>query len=107
MHFALYKSTVAMEKNFFVADLAIFSCCMHGHGLDRFGEVYASVDWDKGPSGQCVHKTCELTLWNAKKLNRPREGKKRKRPVASLHQHLKLLPQVIQKLHLPSGCARV
>ncbi|KAL7406316.1 hypothetical protein ABVT39_017681 [Epinephelus coioides] len=25
--------------------------------LDKFGNVYATVDWDKGPVGQCVHDT--------------------------------------------------
>lgn len=37
-------------------------------GLDKFGDVYAAVDWENGPGGQCVHQSCKLTLWNAKKL---------------------------------------
>jgi len=37
-------------------------------GLDKFGDVYATVDWDKGPGRQCVHNACKLTIWNAKKL---------------------------------------
>ncbi len=37
-------------------------------GLDKFGNAYATVDWDKGPNGHCVHDSCRLTLYNAKKL---------------------------------------
>ena len=31
-------------------------------GLDKFGDVFDSVDWDKGPSSQCVHDRCRLAL---------------------------------------------
>jgi len=37
-------------------------------GLDKFGDVYATVDWNNGPGRQCVHKACKLTLWNTRKL---------------------------------------
>ena len=37
-------------------------------GLDKFGDVYATVDWDNGPAGQYVHDSCRLTLCNSKKL---------------------------------------
>src|SRR6267154_6002624 len=37
-------------------------------GLDNFGDVYATVDWNNGPGRQCVHIACKLTLWNTKKL---------------------------------------
>lgn len=37
-------------------------------GLDKFGDVYTTVDWDNGPIGRCVHNTCMLTFSNAKKL---------------------------------------
>ena len=34
-------------------------------GLDKSGHVYSTtVDWDKGPVGQCVHEKCRLTLIN-------------------------------------------
>ncbi len=36
--------------------------------LDKFGDVHATVDWDKGPGGHCVHNTCKLTLSNGRKL---------------------------------------
>ena len=32
-------------------------------GLDKFGDVFESVDWENGPGKQCVHKTCKLTLY--------------------------------------------
>ena len=37
-------------------------------GLDKFGDVYERVDWDKGSVGQFVHDTCRLTLSSARKL---------------------------------------
>ena len=37
-------------------------------GLDKFGDVHATVDWGKGPIGQCVHDTCRVNLSRAKKL---------------------------------------
>ncbi len=37
-------------------------------GLDKFGDVHATVDWGKGPIGQRVHDTCRLNLSSAKKL---------------------------------------
>ena len=46
-------------------------------GLDKFGKVYATVDWHKGPTGLCVHSTCALTLWNAKKLEQAKKRQKK------------------------------
>ena len=46
--------------------------------LDRFGNVHAAVDWEKGPVGQYVHNTCRLTLWNAKKLKQSKERQKKR-----------------------------
>ena len=36
--------------------------------LNKFGDVHATVDWDIGPVGQCVHDAYRLTLRNTKKL---------------------------------------
>ena len=45
-------------------------------GLDKFGNVYATVNWEKGPVGQYAHNTCRLTLWNSKKLEQAKERRK-------------------------------
>ena len=45
-------------------------------GLDKFGDVPATVDWDKGPIGQCVHDACRLTLCNTKKLEQANKTEK-------------------------------
>ena len=37
-------------------------------GLDKFGEVFRTDDWDKGPSGHCIHDACRIYLYGAKKL---------------------------------------
>ena len=46
-------------------------------GLDKFANVHATVDWDKGHVGQCVHNTCRLTLLNAKKLKQTKKRQKK------------------------------
>uniref|UniRef100_UPI00358FA70A uncharacterized protein n=1 Tax=Myxine glutinosa TaxID=7769 RepID=UPI00358FA70A len=47
-------------------------------GLDKFGDVYATVNWDNGPGRQCVHKSCRLTLWNANKLEQAKTRQKKR-----------------------------
>lgn len=47
-------------------------------GLDKFGNVYATVDWDRGPAGQCVHDSCRLTLCNAKKLEQAKKRQEKR-----------------------------
>ena len=42
-------------------------------GLDKFGNVHATVDWDKGSAGQCVHDSCRLTLCNVTKLEQTKK----------------------------------
>ena len=37
---------------------------LHWKGLDRFGDVYDRVSWDKGPSGIYFHESCRLYLQN-------------------------------------------
>ena len=37
-------------------------------GLDKFGDVHKTVDWDKGPTGHYVHEVCRLNLCTARKL---------------------------------------
>ena len=42
-------------------------------GLDMFGDVHATVDWDKGPVGEYVINTCMLTFSNTKKLGQAKK----------------------------------
>jgi len=42
--------------------------------LDKFRNIYATVDWNNGAAGQYVHDSCRLTLCNSKKL---KQAKKR------------------------------
>ena len=37
--------------------------------LDKFGDVFTSVDWDSGSDGKFMHKSCELDLFNDRKLS--------------------------------------
>lgn len=46
-------------------------------GLDKFGTVHSTVDWGKGPCGQCVHDTCRFSLSSAKKLELAIKRKKK------------------------------
>ncbi|KAI4830245.1 hypothetical protein KUCAC02_001891 [Chaenocephalus aceratus] len=47
-------------------------------GLDKFGDVHTSIDWDTGPVGHCVHDTCRLTLCNATKLEQANNRQKKR-----------------------------
>jgi hypothetical protein len=47
-------------------------------GLDKFGDVYTTIDWNNGPGRQCAHKSCKLTLWNAKKLEQAKKRQKQR-----------------------------
>ena len=46
-------------------------------GLDKFGNVYDTVIWDNGPSGQCVHDSCRMTLSNSIKWDQAKQRLKR------------------------------
>ena len=41
---------------------------MEWKGLDKFGDVYCSVDWEKGPNGLHMHNTCYTSLSSNRKL---------------------------------------
>ena len=45
-------------------------------GLDKFGDVHVTVDWDKGPIGQCVYNARRLNLCNMKKLEQANKRQK-------------------------------
>lgn len=44
-------------------------------GLDKFGTVYESVDWDKGHEGLFMHKECYLNISNKRKLQQAEKRK--------------------------------
>ena len=46
--------------------------------LDKFGNVYATVDWGNGPAGQCVHDSFRLTLCNSNKLEQAKKRRTQK-----------------------------
>ena len=37
--------------------------------LDKFGSLFTSVDWNAVIDGKSMHKSCELDLFNARKLS--------------------------------------
>ena len=37
--------------------------------LDKFGDVFTSIDWDSGSDERYMHKSCELDLFNERKLS--------------------------------------
>ena len=49
-----------------------------GKGLDKFGEVHETVDWEKGHSGQCVHNSCQLTISSERKLKQAQQRQKKR-----------------------------
>ena len=38
-------------------------------GLDKFGEVYERVSWEKGPIGQFLHQNCKIYLASKRKFD--------------------------------------
>ena len=53
-------------------------------GLDMFGNVYDTVNWQQGPSGKHVHGNCRFDISSSDKLNRAKtRQQKRERDSAS------------------------
>ena len=53
-------------------------------GLDMFGNVYDTVNWQQGPSGKHVHGNCRFGISSSDKLNRAKtRQQKRERDSAS------------------------
>lgn len=48
-------------------------------GLDRYGCIYDSVDWDNGPTGYYIHKICKLRIGTQKKLNEAKARQKKRK----------------------------
>ena len=46
-------------------------------GLDKFGNLYESADWESGPAGKCIHKNCQLILRSKEKLEKAKKRKER------------------------------
>jgi len=44
-------------------------------GLDRFGNVYESVNWEKGHKDLYMHKECYLTVSSKRKLQQAEKRK--------------------------------
>ena len=47
------------------------------NGLDQFGNVYESVDWDHGPQGIFFHKICKLQVASKYKLQQALKRKEK------------------------------
>lgn len=47
-------------------------------GLDRFGHVYDTVDWDLGPIGKHMHANCRLDISSSDKLNRSKSRQQKR-----------------------------
>ena len=53
--------------------------------LDKFGQVYDTVDWKKGPKGLHMHNTCYVSLSSQRRLN---QAQKRKQKETESSQNL-------------------
>ena len=49
-------------------------------GLDRFGEIFDTTEWDNGPIGVYMHANCYLTLSSSRKLEQ--SGKRKEQDIA-------------------------
>ena len=46
-------------------------------GLDRFGEIYDTVDWKKGGEGLVMHDKCRITFMTDRKLKQAMKRKEK------------------------------
>ena len=37
-------------------------------GLDKYGDLYDSIDWDAGPTGKYIHRTCGFNIASSRCL---------------------------------------
>ena len=49
-------------------------------GLDRFGDLSTNIDWDNEELGRYMHKSCELDLFNERKLIQAENRNKKEKP---------------------------
>ena len=47
-------------------------------GLDTFGELYESIDWNTGPSGYYIHKICSFKIESSRYLEQEKTTNKSK-----------------------------
>ena len=48
---------------------------MEWKGLDKYGNVFESVNWDNGPSGSFCHKLCKTEFTSKRKLKQSKARK--------------------------------
>jgi hypothetical protein len=58
-------------------------------GLDRFGDVYDTVDWHLGPSGKHIHPNCRLDISSSDKLNRAKSRQQKRERESESFDHPK------------------
>ena len=74
-------------------------------GLDKFGDVHATLDWGKGSIGQYAHDTSKLNLSSTKKLEQTTVRQKNERSMsAKLSHHLCLVFLLQLHLQQPNAC---
>ena len=54
-------------------------------GLDKFGELYDSVDWDAGPIGNYIHSTCSLKISSSRFLEMAQKRLEKRKSCAYLY----------------------
>ena len=53
--------------------------CRDWSGLDKFGDVFNTTQWEIGPENQHAHSSCYITLCSSVKLEQARYRLKKKR----------------------------
>ena len=54
--------------------------------LDKFGDIYKTVNWENGPSRKYIHDSCRLTICNSKKLEQAKTWQKKMRASLAVGQ---------------------
>ena len=70
-HYILYRLPCDEDRSNTTPEVwaNLKSLSLHGHGLDRFGTVYETVNWDGGPKIFCFHQVCKITLFSKRHVH--------------------------------------
>ena len=72
-----YKQECNEDKSDYPTDSLnkLKAVALEWKGLDKYGNVFESVNWDDGPSGSFLHKLCKTEFTSKKKLEQSKARK--------------------------------
>ena len=73
-------------------------------GLDRFGECYENVSWDKPATDNFLHQSCKLQIYSKRLLEQALKRKKKNdnEPSEAAHKQSEIKPSQNQSTRVPT-----